>query len=49
MQGGIYGKQIDNLALIIFIPLRITEEKPFSNLSILPSSYNTKVDGINTC
>lgn len=36
MQGGIYGKQIDNLALIIFIPLRITEEKPFSNLSILP-------------
>jgi hypothetical protein len=30
MQGGIYGKQIDNLALIILIPLRITEEKPFS-------------------
>jgi hypothetical protein len=28
--------QIDNLALIIFIPLRITEEKPFPNLSILP-------------
>lgn len=42
MQGGIYGKQIDNLALIILIPLRIMEEKPFPNLSILPIIVTTQ-------